>query len=612
MNCSNITNLSTNRRLPLFCLIVALAFVVSFGFWRSATTSVAATQSGAADLILHHGFIWTVDESKPQAEAIAVRGDRIIKVGGNEEVLALKGERTQLIDLKGAFVTPGFNDNHVHFASAASFFWNLQLMDVHTDEAFVARVREYVAAHPGEAVRGGGWGAYEQWEMGASVAGTKKELWRPDRKLVDAITGSTPMFISKFDNSLYFANTVALKRAGFDDRSADNDNIAHFRDVTGRVTGAMRIKNARGLEAKFLGDDRPDHAKRARMTENALRLVREAGVTSFQDISDHEQLQLYYEFLEAGRLTARVNFRYGIEYWEHMKALSIRRGSGNAMIRLGAVKGHIDGIMGTSGARFYEPYSSDPTKTNRGHWRPLTWVSPERRTELNRGPFTEMMIRADAADIQVTVHAIGDEALGVMLDMIEAMTKANGPRDRRMRLVHAQVFAPRDFDRLKGLGVVAEVQPFHLSDDMRWMEERIGHERCKGAYAFKTIQSKGATLSFGTDWPGTSASIYPINPIYGLYAAVTRQTVQRTPAEGWFPAERLTIEEAIKAYTWGSAYASFEEKIKGTLSEGRLADITVLDTNLLRTKPADWISERGDVRVKTLYTIVGGQIVYQR
>src|SRR6266545_1233515 len=412
--------------------------------------------------------------------------------------------------------------------------------------------------------------------MGASQAGMKKEVWRPDRKLIDAITGSTPMFITKFDDSLYFANTAALKRAGFDERAADTENVAHIRDSSGRVTGAMRIKNARGVEAQFLGDINSDHDKRAKMTENALRMVREAGVTSFQDMSDHEQLQLYREFLESERLTARVNFRYGIEHWEHMRALGIKRGSGDSMIRLGAVKGHIDGIMGASTARFYEAYSSDPEKKNRGHWRPLTWVSPERRTELNRGPFTEMMIKADAADIQVTVHAIGDEALGVML------------------------------------GVVAEVQPFHLSDDMRWMEQRIGYERCKGAYAFKTIQSKGATLSFGTDWPGTSASIYPISPIYGLYAAVTRQTVRRAPAEGWFPAERLTIEEAIKAYTWGSAYASFEEKIKGTLTEGKLADITVLDTNLLRAKPTDWIDERGDVTVKTLYTIAGGRIVYRR
>jgi predicted amidohydrolase YtcJ len=592
-----------------FCLFISLLACLSLR--HTSAKLEAASQTAVADLILHNGFVWTVDEAKPQAEALAVRGDKLIKVGGNAEVLALKGAQTRVIDLQGAFVVPGFNDNHVHFASAASFYWNIQLMDVHTDVTFVARVKEYVAAHPGEPIRGGGWGAYEQWEMGASKSGETKARWHPERKLIDKLTGDTPVFVNRFDDTLHFANTAALRRAGLAEYSNDTENIKHIRDADGRITGTMQIKNARAMEAKFLGAGAPDHAKRTKMTENALRLVREAGVTSFQDISDHTQLQLYHEFLEAGRLTARVNFRYGIEHWQAMKALGVKRGTGNTMIRSGAVKGHIDGIMGTSGARFYEPYSNDPTKTNRGHWRPLTWVSGERRTELNRAPFTQMMIDADAADIQVTVHAIGDEALGVMLDMIEAMSKANGPRDRRMRLVHAQVFAPRDFDRLRGLGVVAEVQPFHLSDDMRWMEERIGAERCKGAYAFKTIQAKGATLSFGTDWPGTSASIYPINPIYGLYAAVTRQTVQRTPAAGWFPAERLTIEESLKAYTWGSAYASFEEQIKGTLTEGKLADITVLDKNLLRTKPAEWIDERGNVKVKTLYTIVGGKIVYQ-
>src|SRR5262245_24898104 len=594
----------TQNLFRYFSFVSCLSFFLFLG--------IQATQD-SADLILHNGFIWTVDDTRPQVEAIAIRGDRISKTGGNKEVLAMKGANTRLIDLKGAFVIPGFNDSHVHFASAAGFFWNLQLMDIHSDDAFVARIREYLGAHPGEPIRGGGWGAYEQWEMGASAAGGKNQSWYPDRKLIDKITSDTPIFITKFDHSLYFANTAALRRAGFDDLSSDTDNIEHIRDGNGRITGTMRIRNVRGVEANFLGGEYPpDKEKRLKMTENALRLAREAGVTSFQDMSDHEQLQLYYELADGGRLTARVNFRYGLEYWEQMKSLGIKRGSGNSLIRLGAVKGHIDGIMGTSSARFYQPYSNDPENKNRGHWRPLTWVSPERRTELNRGPFTEMMINADAADIQISVHAIGDEANGLMLDMIEAMNKANGMRDRRFRLVHAQVFAPRDFDRLKGLGVVAEVQPFHLSDDMRWMEERIGYERCKGAYAFKTIQSKGATLSFGTDWPGTSASIYPINPIYGLYAAVTRQTVQRIPAEGWFPAERLTIEEAIKAYSWGSAYASYEEKIKGVLAEGKLADITVIDTNLLRTKPADWIDERGNVKVKTLYTIVGGKIVYQR
>ncbi|MCI0699051.1 amidohydrolase [candidate division KSB1 bacterium] len=564
-----------------------------------------------ADLILHNGFVWTVDDTKPQAEAVAIRGEQIIKVGSNADVLKLKGANTRVIDLKGAFVVPGFNDNHVHFASAALFFWNIQLMDVHTDAAFVQRVREYVAAKPNEPIRGGGWGAYEQWELGASTAGGKKEFWRPDRKLIDNITGDTPMLINKFDSSLYFANTAALKRAGIGDRDTDSENIEHLRDASGRLTGAMRLKNAREMADKFLGSSAPpDRQKRMAMTENALRLIREAGVTSVQDMSDHEQLRIYHELLDQNRLTCRLNFRYGLEYWEHMKALGIKRGFGTNMIRLGAVKGHIDGIMGTSGARFYEPYDSDPEKKNRGHWRPLTWVSPDRPAELNRGPFTQMMINADASDIQVTVHAIGDEANGVMLDMIEAMTKANGPKDRRMRLVHAQVFAPRDFGRLQGLGIVAEVQPFHLSDDMRWMEERIGYERCKGAYAFKTLRDKGATLSFGSDWPGTTASYYPINPIYGLYAAVTRQTVKRTPAAGWFPEEKISVEEAIKAYTWGSAYAGFEENIKGTIAEGKLADITVLDTNLLRTQPREWIDEQGNVKVKTLYTIMGGGIVY--
>ncbi|HUF03161.1 MAG TPA: amidohydrolase [Aridibacter sp.] len=587
--------------------------LISVAFLLLLTAGLNATQL-TADLILHNGSVWTVDDQNPRAEAVAVRGEKIIRVGSDEDVLKLRGPMTRIIDLKGAFVLPGFNDNHVHFASAASFFWNINLMDVHSDKAFVERVREYVELRPGEPVRGGGWGAYEQWELGAAASGDgERKEWLPDRKLIDAVTGDTPLFISRFDRAFYFANTAALKNAGLAGTAADDGNIEHVRDSEGRITGAMRIRNARGLEAKFLGGDQtPDRAKRKLMTENALRLVREAGVTSFQDISDHEQLRIFYEFLDEGRLTARVNFRYGIEHWNEMKALGIKRGFGSSMIRLGAVKGHIDGIMGTSGARFYEPYDSDPERKNRGHWRPLTWVSPDRPTELNRGPFTQMMIDADAADIQVTVHAIGDEAIGVMLDMIEAMTRANGERDRRMRLVHAQVFAPRDFERLRGLGVVAEVQPYHLSDDMRWMEERIGKERSKGAYAFKTIRDKGAVLSFGSDWPGTSASYYPIDPIYALFAAVTRQTVRRSPAGGWFPDERISTEEAIKAHTWGSSYASFEDGIKGTITPGKLADITVLDMNLLQTEPAGWIDERGEIKVRTLFTIVGGRVVYER
>jgi len=222
------------------------------------------------------------------------------------------------------------------------------------------------------------------------------------------------------------------------------------------------------------------------------------------------------------------------------------------------------------------------------------------------GKFLGYMTDIDRAGLQLSVHAIGDEANHLLLNYLEELNRTNGPKDRRFRLVHAQVVADSDFSRLGPLGVVAEVQPFHLSDDMRWMEERIGHERCKGAYAFKRIQDSGALLTFGTDWPGTSAAEYPINPMLGLYAAVTRKTLSGQPADGWFPDQRISIEEAIRAYTYNTAYGNFEEDIKGSIEVGKLADLTVLSRNLLEIPPAQILD------TETLYTVVGGQIVYSR
>jgi predicted amidohydrolase YtcJ len=220
------------------------------------------------------------------------------------------------------------------------------------------------------------------------------------------------------------------------------------------------------------------------------------------------------------------------------------------------------------------------------------------------GKFLQYMLDADRAGLQLSVHAIGDEANNVLLNYLEVLNRQNGVRDRRFRLVHAQVIAPDDFKRLGKLGVVAEVQPFHLSDDMRWMEERIGRERCKGAYAFKSIKDSGAVLCFGTDWPGTSASEYPINPMLGLYAAVTRQTLSGEPAGGWFPEQRISMEEAIRAYTYGTAYANFEEKIKGSIEVHKVADLVVLTKNLLQASPREILD------TKVVMTIVGGKIVY--
>jgi predicted amidohydrolase YtcJ len=318
-------------------------------------------------------------------------------------------------------------------------------------------------------------------------------------------------------------------------------------------------------------------------------------------MSDDLQLDLYKELHRRGELTVRVHFRPGLDRWKEMADKGIRVGSGDDWIRMGALKGHIDGIMGTSTARFFQPYSNDAK--NRGRWRPLM---VNEKGEFVEGKFLGYMLDADRAGLQITVHAIGDEANNVLLNYLEELDKQNGKRDRRFRLVHAQVLSPTDFKRLGQLGVVAEVQPFHLSDDMRWMEERIGFERTKGAYAFKSIQASGAVLCFGTDWPGTSASEYPINPMFGLYAAVTRQTLTGQPAGGWFPDERMSIEDAIRAYTLNTAYANFEEKSKGSIEVGKLGDLTVLSKNLLKVAPKELLT------TDVLFTIVEGKVVYQK
>jgi hypothetical protein len=284
-----------------------------------------------------------------------------------------------------------------------------------------------------------------------------------------------------------------------------------------------------------------------------------------------------------------------------LAAKGIKVGSGDEWLRLGALKGHIDGIMGTSTARFFDGYSNDPT--NRGRWRPLM---VDDRGQLVEGKFLGYLLDADKAGLQITVHAIGDEANHLLLNYLEEVVKRNGPRDRRFHVVHAQVVAADDFKRFGRLGVIAEVQPYHLSDDMRWMEQRIGQKRCQGAYALQRLAEGGARLCFGSDWPGTSASEYPINPLLALFAATTRQTITGRPAEGWFPEQRLGIKEAIKAHTLSCAYAFFEEDVKGSIMPGKLADLVVLSRDLLQAKPKEILE------AEVLYTVVGGKIVYRK
>lgn len=582
------------RMICVISLFLLIAVVRPAG--GEAQRAVAADE---ADLILHNGSIWTVDQNNRTAEAVAIKNDKFIAVGSNRDVLRHRGGKTQVINLQDRFVVPGFNDNHVHFSSAAQFL-EFNIMATGTQDEFISRVKDVIARLPkGEWIVGGYWGAYDQWAVGSSGVG-RREPFTPDISRVEELTRDYPMFIRKFDDSEFAVNQAALRAAGIDPRESKAPDVEFVRDGAGRFSGIVRGRGAPRLFASKI-PRRFSHARRVQQTKNALAEIRKHGVTNVSDMSDDEQLEIYRELSQAGELTVRVHFRYGLDRWKELADRGIKVGSGDEWIRLGALKGHIDGIMGTSSARFFQPYSND--QNNRGRWRPLMVDDQGKFVE---GKFLKYMLDADKAGLQLTVHAIGDEANHVLLNYLEALDRQNGKRDRRFRLVHTQVVALADFKRLGELGVVAEVQPFHLSDDMRWMEERIGRDRCKGAYAFKTIKQSGAVLSFGTDWPGTSAAEYPINPMLGLYAAVTRQTVTGQPAGGWFSDERITIEDAIRAYTYNTAYANFEEKLKGSIEVGKLADLAVLSNNLLKVKPADIL------KTNVIYTIVGGKVVYRR
>jgi predicted amidohydrolase YtcJ len=596
--------------------------IMAVGLSLTGPFSLAAQEMMSpdpADLILRNGLIYTVDSTNTLTEAVAIRGGKFVFVGSNKDVRKYKGKQTREIDLKGAFVLPGFNDNHVHFASAAQFL-EFNIMRAATQQEFVARVRDVVARLPkGEWILGGYWGAYDQWAAG-SAGGGRREPFSPDMREIEAITKDHPMFIRKFDDSEFASNAAGMRAVGIDPAApkapatssataetrrqgtepagSKIEGIEFLRDGAGRFNGRMRGRGVRPLFDSVI-PKAFSHQRRVQQTKNALAEIRKYGVTNVSDMSDDEQLEIYRELQQANELTVRIHFRPGLDRWEELNGRGIQVGSGDDWIRMGALKGHIDGIMGTSTARFLQPYSSDPG--NRGKWRPLM---VDDKGNFVEGKFLQYMLDADRAGLQLTVHAIGDEANNVLLNYLEELNRRNGVRDRRFRLVHAQVIAPDDFKRLGKLGVVAEVQPFHLSDDMRWMEERIGRERCKGAYAFKGIKDSGAILCFGTDWPGTSASEYPINPMLGLYAAVTRQTLSGEPAGGWFPEQRITIEEAIRAYTYNTAYANFEEKTKGSIEVHKVADLVVLTRSLLSIPPREIID------TKVVYTIVGGKIVY--
>jgi hypothetical protein len=563
-----------------------------------------------ADLIVVADRVWTGDDGRPWAEAVAVRGETILAVGDAADVLAHRGDDTRVIRQPGGFVVPGFIDNHTHFNSAGALLLGVNLLDVSDADGLRQRVAEARDRLPdGAWIVGGDWGAYEAWAQGSTGAGYGDEAgagdrrdppssqgFDPDRSIIDPVTPETPALLWKWDGSAYLANGAALAAAGAS-CGWEGVECADGR-MTGRVSGPAVARIRAAIPPKSL-------AQRVAEGRAAMARLRSLGVTTIHDITPPYQLEVFERLLADGDLTTRVYARPTLDKWDDLSAAGIDHGFGSEWLKIGGLKGFVDGIMGNSSARFYAPYL---TSGERGSWRDST------NTGATSGPGSGMeppgnmlrnLLGADSTGHWPHIHAIGDEAIDTLIDLMAHVMEVNPPRDRRYRIIHTQVLRGPDVaDRMARLGIIAEVQPYHTIDDMRWMEERIG-DRARWAYAFRTLHDAGVLLSFGSDWPGTNASWYTANPLHGMYAAVTRQTLDGRPAGGWFPQERIDRETALRAYTVNNAWAAGEEDVKGRLLPGYLADLVVLDRDLFAIDP----SALKDVAV--LYTVTGGEVVYE-
>jgi predicted amidohydrolase YtcJ len=544
-------------------------------------SSVAGAQSGAqaqpaADLIVRNAKVWTVDESHPSAQAVAVLGERIVAVGSNEEIEAWRGLHTRVIDAAGKVLLPGFNDSHVHFVDGGLALDRVPLNDATSAEEFARRIAERAKVTPkGEWITGGDWDE-TKW--------TPAKM--PTKELVDSFTADTPVFLTRYDGHMALANSVTLRLAGITAQTPDPPGGVIVRDAQGSPTGALK-----DAAMDFVTKIEPplSHEQRLKAVRRALAHAASFGVTSVQHMNpEYADIAIYNELLLRGELTARIYAAPLIPSVDDQVKIGIRHAFGGPFLRIGALKGYADGSLGSATAYFFDPFSTQPG--NRGllsdEMHPVSLMQ-------------DRMMRADAAGLQICTHAIGDQGISIILDLYSEVVKAHGESDRRFRIEHAQHMAAKDFERFAQLHVIASVQPYHAIDDGRWAEGRIGHDRASRTYAFRTFLNHGVRLAFGTDW-----NVAPLNPMLSVYAAVTRATLDGKNPGGWFPEQKLTLPEAIEAYTMGSAYAEFQENQKGSITPGKLADMVLLNDDIFAIDPV----KIREVRVIT--TIVGGKTVW--
>jgi predicted amidohydrolase YtcJ len=543
----------------------------------SITFAQIQTPPPSHTTIYLHGRIYTNDPAHPWASAMAIREGKIVCIGGIEQIMLEcgDGEDVETIQLKNQFVMPGFNDAHVHLGGAGADMLAVRLNGVPSIEELQKNVATAVAAHKeGDWITGAGW---------------DHTLWPdkkfPTRQQLDAVSPKNPVLLVHISGHVAIANSLALEKAGVTKDTPNPKGGEFEHDASGELTGMLLEGSAIGLVQQYVPET--SAADRRRGIELVLADLAKNGVTSVQDNSEWEDFLVYRTLRDEGKLTARVtewlHFTNALEDLLNMRS---EGGTTDPWLKTGALKMVTDGALGSRTAAMAAPYSDDPSTSG------IMTIDPAK--------LKQMAIERDKAGFQLNFHAIGDRANTIALDTFEAVAKANGPRDRRDRVEHAQVVAPADFPRFAALNVIASMQPSHQTTDMRWAESRVGPDRIKGAYAWNTMLKNKVHLAFGTDY-----DVEPINPMRGLYACVTRELPDGGPAGGWQPQEKISLDECIRAYTTGSAYAQFEDGKKGALVIGQFADFIILSADITKIPPSEY------TKTKVLRTVVAGRTVYQ-
>src|SRR3989441_2822223 len=530
-----------------------------------------------ADIMITGGLVWTgLSSGGPQRGAVAIARGKILAVGDSAELARYVGPRTEVVRADGGLVLPGLADAHTHFTDGGLKLASLDLRDAATPQEFVRRIAAFAQTRKrGEWILGGDW---------------DHTLWRgaplPRHEWIDSVTPDNPVFVNRLDGHEALANAAAMKAAGVTRGTPAPAGGEIVRDArTGEPIGIFKD---RALDLIGRAIPPPSPEQRDSALARALAHAASLGVTATAHMSaSWEDLASYRRLERAGRLTLRVAVYLPLESWRTVADTVGRLGPGDDWVKIGGLKGYMDGSAGSRTAYFFQPYSDSA-----GYSGLLQHPEADMRRWIGG---------ADSAGLQIAVHAIGDRANATLLSIYDSVARAHGPRDRRFRIEHAQHLRPQDIPLFGKLGVIASMQPYHAIDDGRWVERRIGPVRIKTTYAFRTLLDAGGRLGFGSDW-----TVAPLDPILGVYAAVTRRTLDGKNPEGWVPEQKISVGEALHAYTAGNAYATFDEVKRGTLAPGADADLVVLDRNLFAVPPDSL--DRARVR----YTIVGGRVVYRR